>query len=142
MELPIELYDVVVDRGAILHTETTKNSSIGHSKFFIVIGVDEENLVGFFYINSVINMNVIREKSEQWDMQYKISCNDYDFLSHDSYICATEVIRIKKSDVVENIRDGKTKKVGILKDEDLICLLTKCRNSRLFAPIIKKRYFY
>lgn len=88
MELPAELLDTLVYRGQILHSDIFED--IGHAKFFVVIGVSSDSVAGFFYINSEIN-RFINNKDEQLLMQYPLFQCDYSFLSHDSYICATNI---------------------------------------------------
>lgn len=39
----------------------------------------------------------------------KILATEYSFLSHDSYICATNVSRIPKADLVDSIQSGQTR---------------------------------
>lgn len=56
MELPSDLLQVLVERGQILYSDIFTN--IDHPKFFVIIGVTEDEVAGFFYINSRINTNV------------------------------------------------------------------------------------
>ena len=79
MELPSELLQVLVERGQILYSNIFTN--IDHPKFFVIIGVTEDEVAGFFYINSRINTNV-NAKEEQLRLQYPISKDDYDFSFH------------------------------------------------------------
>lgn len=139
MDLPNSLIELSIDRGAILHSSIFVN--IDHPKFFVVIGVDEDNIAGFFYINSRINENVIKAKTEQWRMQYLINNKDYSFLDHDSYICASDIKIISRNSIVESVINGITKKVGNLKEDHLEDLLEMVRNSKLFSKIEKDKYF-
>lgn len=139
MELPANLINLVVDRGQILHSDMF--AGIDHPKFFVIIGVSENEIAGFFYINSQINKSVIR-KPEQVDMQYLLLSKDYEFLDHDSYICATNVLTISKRQITESIIAKHTKVIGTLKDNHLNELLDKVRSSRLFSPFVKRTYFY
>lgn len=91
MELPSELVKILVERGQILYSNIFAN--IDHPKFFVVVGVTEDEVAGFFYINSRINTNV-NTKEEQLRLQFPISKDDYEFLSHDSYISATNVVTL------------------------------------------------
>lgn len=75
-------------------------------------------------------------------MQYPLFAQDYEFLSHDSYICATNVITYDKYDLIASIQAGRTKVKGSLKQEHLDSLLDKLRQSRLFSKIEKRQFFY
>lgn len=85
------LVDSLVSRGQILHSDIFED--IDHAKFFVVIGISDDAVAGFFYINSEIN-RFINNKDEQLLMQYPLFKSDYKFLSHDSYICATNVVKL------------------------------------------------
>ena len=139
MELPAELLDTLVYRGQILHSDIFED--IGHAKFFVVIGVSSDSVAGFFYINSEIN-GFINNKDEQLLMQYPLFQCDYSFLSHDSYICATNIVKLPKSIIVESIKSKRTKAVASLQPEHLDALLQKVRNSRLFSKKEKDEFFY
>ena len=139
MELPAELLDTLVYRGQILHSDIFED--IGHAKFFVVIGVSSDSIAGFFYINSEIN-RFINNKDEQLLMQYPLFQCDYSFLSHDSYICATNIVKLPKSIIVESIKSKRTKAVASLQPEHLEALLEKVRNSRLFSKKEKNEFFY
>ena len=101
MELPSQLLEELVLRGQILHSDIFED--IDHAKFFVVIGVSEDSVAGFFYINSEIN-RFINTKDEQLLMQYPLFKRDYKFLSHDSYICATNIVKLPKSVIVRTSR--------------------------------------
>lgn len=139
MELPAILLDTLVYRGQILHSDIFED--IGHAKFFVVIGVSSDSVAGFFYINSEIN-RFINNKDEQLLMQYPLFQCDYSFLSHDSYICATNIVKLPKSIIVESIKSKRTKAVASLQPEHLEAILQKVRNSRLFSKKEKNEFFY
>lgn len=139
MELPAILLDTLVYRGQILHSDIFEN--IDHAKFFVVIGVSSDSIAGFFYINSEIN-SFINNKDEQLLMQYPLFQCDYSFLSHDSYICATNIVKLPKSIIVESIKSKRTKAVASLQPEHLEAILQKVRNSRLFSKKEKNEFFY
>lgn len=75
-------------------------------------------------------------------MQYPLFMSDYQFLSHDSYICATNIIKLPKSVITDSIVHKRTKVVDSLKPEHLEALLTKVRGSRLFSKKDKEVFFY
>ena len=140
MELPASLIDsTLVCRGQILHSEIFED--IDHAKFFVIIGVSKDYVAGFFYINSDIN-RFINNKVEQLLMQFPLFMSDYKFLSHDSYICATNIIKLPKSLITDSIANKRTKVVDSLKPEHLEALLAKVRSSRLFSKKDKEVFFY
>lgn len=139
MELPSELVKILVERGQILYSNIFAN--IDHPKFFVVVGVTEDEVAGFFYINSRINTNV-NTKEEQLHLQFPISKADYDFLSHDSYISATNVVTLPRDVIVRSMQSGQTLIKGKLLDNHMNDILNKVRSSRLFSKITKDRFFY
>lgn len=139
MELPSELVKILVERGQILYSNIFAN--IDHPKFFVVIGVTEDEVAGFFYINSRINTNV-NTKEEQLRLQFPISKDDYEFLSHDSYISATNVVTLPRDVIVRSMQSGQTLIKGKLLDNHMNDILNKVRSSRLFSKITKDRFFY
>jgi hypothetical protein len=139
MELPSELVKILVERGQILYSNIFAN--IDHPKFFVVVGVTEDEVAGFFYINSRINTNV-NTKEEQLRLQFPISKDDYNFLSHDSYISATNVVTLPRDVIVRSMQSGQTLIKGKLLDNHMNDILNKVRSSRLFSKITKDRFFY
>ena len=116
-------------------------ANIDHPKFFVVVGVTEDEVAGFFYINSRINTNV-NTKEEQLRLQFPISKDDYEFLSHDSYISATNVVTLPRDVIVRSMQSGQTLIKGKLLDNHMNDILNKVRSSRLFSKITKDRFFY
>lgn len=49
-------------------------------KFFVIIGEDEKNYVGYFFINSNIPRCVVQNE-EKYSMQFPIKTSDYSFLT-------------------------------------------------------------
>lgn len=139
MDLPETLIGETVRRGQILHSEIFDN--IDHAKFFVVIGVTDDEVAGFFYINSRVN-SLVNRKPEQLAMQYPIYAKDYGFLRYDSFICATNIVTRPKHILTRSISEGKTTFIDSLKAEHLNELLEKVRKSRLFSKYEKKRFFY
>lgn len=139
MELPSQLLEELVHRGQILHSDIFED--IDHAKFFVIIGVSEDSVAGFFYINSEIN-RFINTKDEQLLMQYPLFKRDYKFLSHDSYICATNIVKLPKSVIVRSIESKRTVVIDSLRAEHLAELLDKVRTSRLFSKKDKVTFFY
>ena len=69
MEIPSTLIELRIERGTILHSTMFEN--IDHGKFFVIVGISEEFVAGFFFINSKVNKH-IEEKQAQLDMQYPL----------------------------------------------------------------------
>ena len=134
MDLPISL---VIQRGCILHS--TMFDDIDHGKFFVIIGEKDENYVGFFFINS--NINPINQKPEQLKMQYLLRPADYDFLTHDSFLCCTEITPIDKSKLATSINNGETTTKGMLIQEHIDEILSMVRESKLFSEREKDTFF-
>ncbi len=138
MELPEALLYNGIRRGTILLSDSYEY--IDHAKFFAIIGVYEDKIAGFFFINSRIHP-VIQSKPEQFAMQYQLRKKDYDFLRYDSFLCANNLITRPVTDLVKTMQKGETTIVGQLTDEDLEAVLAACRDSRLFSPKEKRLFF-
>lgn len=139
MKLPSSLLDRKIDRGTILHSRMFDD--IDHGKFFVVIGVTDDFIAGFFFINSNINRS-IWGKQEQLEMQYPLRHSDYDFLKYDSFLCATNIIKRHKEHIVRSLENGETEFIGSLKKAHLNEVLCKLRKSRLFSKKEKELFFY
>lgn len=139
MELPADLMNVFVERGQILHSDIFEN--IDHPKFFVIVGVTDDEVAGFFYINSKINTKV-NTKPEQLRLQFPISKEDYSFLSHDSYISATNVVTLPRYVLAQSIQTQRTLIIGQLLQNHMNEILEKVRTSKLFSKITKDKFFY
>lgn len=140
MEIPTTLLEEeIVKRGTILHSYNF--DYIDHGKFFVIVGVSKEHIAGFFFINSNIN-KAIENKPEQYAMQYLLLHRDYKFLRHDSFVCATEIIKLHREVLAKSIKDGRTSIIGELKKEHLDDLLEKARQSRLFNKKEKEAFLF
>lgn len=139
MELPLELSEKLIERGVILHSDIFPD--IDHGKFFVVVGIDEDFVAGFFFINSNIN-RAIWNKQDQLDMQYPMRKIDYGFLRYDSFLCATNIVTRSRKDLSESIQGNRTSVAGHMKQEHLEDVLEMVRNSKLFSKNEKKRFFY
>lgn len=139
MELPQSLHKHFVERGTILHSDIFED--IDHGKFFAVMGVSGDTVVGFFFINSRIHPSILK-KPAQLAMQYPLRKQNYDFLKHDSFLCATEIIKLPIGRLTETIVSGQTTYVGNLTEEDLTAILEACRISDLFRPSDKRKFFH
>ena len=139
MELPVQLLQKGIKRGSILLSDSFED--IDHSKFFAVIGVYQDKIAGFFFINSRIHP-IIESKAELFAMQYQLRKCDYDFLRYDSFLGANELQTRAIDALVESMQKGQTSIVGELTSHDLTAILEACRNSDLFTAKEKRQYFY
>ncbi len=139
MELPVELLQQGIQRGSILLSDSFED--IDHAKFFAVIGIYENYIAGFFFINSRIHP-IIGSKPEHFAMQYQLRKRDYSFLRYDSFLGANELQTRTVSALVKSMQDGQTSIVGQLTDEDLTAVLDACRRSVLFSAKEKRQFFY
>lgn len=139
MELPPLLLQQGIRRGSILLSDCFED--IDHAKFFAVMGVFEDRIAGFFFINSRIHP-IIKSKPETFAMQYQLRKRDYDFLLYDSFLGADELLTRPIADLVKSMRNGQTSVVGHLTDEDLAAVLHACRNCELFSAKEKRQFFY
>lgn len=139
MEIPSPLIESHIDRGTILHSTMFEN--IDHGKFFVIIGVSEEHVAGFFFINSNINIH-IEGKPEQMNMQYPMRKADYGFLRYDSFLSATKIEKIPRSRITETIATGITEIIGTMKQEHVEELLEKARESILFSKREVRQFLY
>lgn len=139
MELPDQLLRQGIRRGSVLLSDCFED--IDHSKFFAVVGVYEDRVAGFFFINSRIHP-IIEAKPEMFVMQYQLRKRDYGFLRYDSFLGANEVHSRTVSDLVKSMQNGQTSFVGQLTDEDLTAILEMCRKSDLFSVKEKRQFFY
>ncbi|MBR5958863.1 MAG: hypothetical protein IKZ99_10915 [Salinivirgaceae bacterium] len=139
MDLPETLYNEVIKRGQILHSDNFVD--IGHGKFFVIIGVTDDSIVGFFFINSNIN-RFLWDKPEQMAVQYPLLKNDYGFLHHDSFICATKIMKLVKAEIIAGLKEDSVTMIDVLKPEHLNDVLETVRQSDLFSESEKRLYFY
>ena len=127
-----------VRRGDIFHRFFQTTMPPKH-KFFVIVGEDENNYVGYFFINSNINRFVARNE-EMNNMQFPIKPADYPFLVYQSFIAGHELATLSKSDLIAELSNGITQLKGRMKPEDLEMLLNAANQSPLFSPK-EKSYF-
>lgn len=128
-----------IKRGDILHSWNVHG--IDHGKFFVVLNVTKDSLVGFFFINSIVN-RFIEDKPELFELQYPIRPCDYEFLSHNSFICGSALIEVPVTQIQEQLNAKVAEIVGSIRDTDMANLMNLCRKSRLYSIKQKKNYFY
>lgn len=139
MQLPDSLYNSIIKRGQILHSDNFVD--IGHGKFFVIIGISEDTIVGYFFINSNIN-RFLMDKPEQMAVQYLMRKVDYNFLRYDSFLCANKILKLNKADIIAGLQDNSVTIIDEMKQEHLEEVLDMVRNSDLFKEIEKKMFFY
>lgn len=139
MELPVSLLRHGIQRGSILLSDSFED--IDHAKFFAVVGVYEDCIAGFFFINSRIHP-IVQSKPAHFAMQYLLRKRDYPFLRYDSFLGANELQTRPVKVLAESMKCGQTSMVGQLTDGDLTAVLDACRNSDLFSAKEKRQYFY
>lgn len=138
MDIPVSLIEGSIGRGDILLSEF---DGIDHRKFFVVMGVSEEKVCGFFFINSNIHPAIFN-KQEQLNLQYPLLHRDYEFLKYDSFLCASSVIERRLNDISEGIRNRTTQIVGRMKEEHIQDVIEMVKASRVISERHKKLYFY
>ena len=138
MDIPVSLIEGSIGRGDILLSEF---DGIDHRKFFVVMGVSEEKVCGFFFINSNIHPAIFN-KQEQLNLQYPLLHRDYEFLKYDSFLCASSVIERRLNDISEGIRNRTTQIVGRMKEEHIQDVVEMVKASRVISERHKKLYFY
>lgn len=138
MEFP-QAADLILCRGSIFHGNIFP--TIDHGKFFAVIGEDGDDLIGAFFINSDINLNVIRTQ-EQHDLQIPLTSAKYPFLSKDhSFLNCADLIRINKQALKDHIDAQRVVFKESLTDDDLGVILEKLRASDLYSQSDKDTFF-
>lgn len=138
MDIPVSKIESSIGRGDILLSEF---DGIDHRKYFVVMGVSENRLCGFFFINSNINPAIIN-KQEQLDLQYPLMHRDYDFLKYDSFLCASSVIERNLSDIAEGLKNKTTTLVGRMKEDHVADVVEMVRASKVISERHKRMYFY
>jgi len=135
----MDFSNFLIKRGNIFHSYEFKN--IEHGKFFVIIGEDNDNYVGYFFINSNINQN-ISKKTEFFEMQMLIKKSVYSsFLRYDSYIACHKISLISKNKFSEQLNKGIIQYKENLTKEDEERLLDAVRNSDLYSEMEKETYF-
>jgi hypothetical protein len=138
MDIPVTVIEGSIGRGDILLSEF---DGIDHRKFFVVMGVSEEKVCGFFFINSNIHPAIFN-KQEQLNLQYPMLHRDYEFLKYDSFLCASSVIERKLIDTSKGIKEGTTSIIGKMKNEHVSDVLEMVRASKVISDRHKRLYFY
>lgn len=143
MEFP-QAANFLIARGSIFHTFDTKSNlgvSIDHGKFFVIIGESKDSYIGAFFVNSNINLNVIKHKI-QAELQYELKKEDYPFLSKDvSYLNCASLLQLSKSELVNSINCKNTQFKASLLKPHLDEILDKLQKSPMYSKAVKDKYF-
>jgi len=90
-------------------------ADIDHNKFLVIAGVkDNRIMVCSVIINSIIN-SYIQRRPRMLSCQVLLKGDDYEFLSHDSYVNCAQPIKAK----LESFKVDEMKYCGLLKEFDL-----------------------
>lgn len=122
-----------IDRGDILYSEAFPD--IEHGKFFVVIGENDDELVGFFFINSRISFVNVGAKRQA--LQVEMTPDKYSFLHHVSYLDCASLRKIRKDLLESEVLNGTTIRKGRLKNGDIELVLEKVRASDIYSAIDK-----
>ncbi|MEG1544017.1 MAG: hypothetical protein RR382_05770 [Tannerellaceae bacterium] len=133
-----KLAELAIHRGVILHSSLF--DCIDHGKFFVVMGENEKELVGFFFINTDIHP-FIKKQQTLLDMQFPIRRSDYSFLKYTSFIDCHQLTTFTKSNLISQIATKSAQVKGELTAEDLQLLLDAVRQSKLFSKAEKDSFF-
>jgi hypothetical protein len=138
MELNTVTYGAMVKRGVVL---IASFKGIAHKKFFVLIGEGEDEVVGFFFINSSMS-RYVEQVEDFMAMQMHIKRTCYpEFLTHDSFVSAHKMTKIHKGELIRQIQAGQARYCGELTQDDLAMLLSSVRNSVLFPESYKNTFF-
>lgn len=123
-----------IGRGDIYHSANFP--FINHGKFFVVIGENADEIVGSFFINSNIR-NFLMTKPKLLALQVGLGYEEYPFLTHNSFLDCSQIIRISKRDLSSDLASGIASYRGKLRTEDMNTVLDLVRNSEVFSPAEK-----
>ena len=141
MELPSALSETLIKRGAIFHSNADRfRKKIGHSKFFVVMGVSQGRVVGFFFINSNIH-HMVESKPALFALQYGIKASDYPFLRHSSFIGCASLQEWAYDDLLNSIKKGETEYKATLHETHIEEILEQVRQSEVFSEEEIESYF-
>lgn len=140
MEFP-QAADLLLCRGSIFHGDSEVFPAIDHGKFFAIIGEDDDELIGAFFINSEVNTNVIRTP-EQHELQIPLTSSKYRFLTKDvSFLNCADLVRIAKKSLLARINSGAVTYRDTLNEVDEAYILDKLRDSDLYTKAEKETFF-
>ena len=134
------LAEIAIKRGAILYSKELFKKTVGHPKYFVIIGEDDKNYKGYFYINSNIH-ECIQHKEQQSKLQYVVRKEDYPFLDYYSYVNCATLMNFPKQYLKDCILNNTVIIEGELNQFDLDNILKSVRESDLYSPKEKKTYF-
>ena len=109
-------------------------------KYVVILGVDNECImVGTLYINSEINTNVIRTAAQR-ELQFKLKCSEYSFLSYDSFVNTSYILKRKFEVLVDSICENNGGYIGQITERDFGNLRSIMSLSREISRADKKDF--
>ncbi len=132
------LASLSIKRGTIFHSDIFEK--IDHGKYFVIIGENEEEYIGFFYINSRIHPS-IESKPVLLNLQYLLRKEKYLFLRYDSYLACNNITKISKQKLSDSIIEGVSEIKGEIDSEDMDNILSLVRSSKIFSQKEKETFF-
>lgn len=138
MDIGASVAAISIKRGTVFHS--TIFEQIDHGKFFVIIGENGNELVGFFFINSWVN-EFIQRKPEMAKLQVALAQSDYGFLSHNSFLNCSSLITIDKVKLSRSIASGRTTIKGELSAADISRVLELVRGSKLYSRLERDTFF-
>lgn len=111
---------------------TPKPGDNSRDKFFVVLGFDGNgNVYGGVIFNSYVNINLPPFVQA---MQHLVKGDDYEFLSHDSYIDCSSIKTVKKSKLL------KSNSLGILDTGDVSKVCEKIKSNSRISKVELRRF--
>lgn len=102
------------------------------------LGYMMENLLVFIYKFQYQPHCIISQ--EQRDLQFPLHPDDYPFLNHISFLCASDIEQYPYEDLLKAYEHKEIKVISQLKTEHMLQILKACRTSRVISNIDKKRF--
>lgn len=109
-------------------------------KFIVILGINPDNIiVGTLYINSEINPNAIRTAAQR-ELQFKLRCSEYSFLSYDSFVNTSFILKKRFGDLIHTICEKIGRYVGQITERDFGNLRSIMSISREISPADKRDF--
>lgn len=131
------LETLLVDRGNFFHGTF---EFVEHGKFFVIIGINEDDEIGYFLINTNVNERVIRTHEER-ALQISISPSEYQFLDHISFINCARMLTMSKATLITLLQSAKVQYKDTLRDAHLADILQRLNASPLYSVREKQEFF-
>ncbi|GHT30900.1 hypothetical protein AGMMS49574_11670 [Bacteroidia bacterium] len=112
---------------------TPKEEDENRDKFFVVMGLSDEQIVGFLLINTHINQNITEELQL---LHYPVSEKKYPFLKKPRYIYCGELKEISR----EKFTSMFSSPIDKIKEDDMECIIQTLIKDSPIKPKILKRF--